>query len=226
MDNSLKNSMFQYYDERALEYDEIYLCGKGPASISNSSAYIEETNKLKTVIKKICFGKILDIPSGTAFWLPSYSDKCESVLLVDQSKAMLDESMKRAQQNGVGYCCETLNGDVFDIDLFTNKFNIILIGFFISHLTEQEEYTFISRMKSSLNNKGKILVLDSTWNQQRALTREKEGKQVRRLNNGTQFNIYKKYFDQTDIESFGSKHNLKIEVHHFGSTFCAFTGEL
>ena len=192
MDNSLKDSMFQYYDERASEYDEIYLYGKGSTAISKSSAYVEETNRLKTVVKNICFGKMLDIPSGTAFWLPSYSEKCDSILLVDQSKAMLDESKKRAQQNSMGDRSEILQGDVFDIDLSTKKFDIILIGFFISHLTEQEEYTFISTMRSSLSNRGKILILDSAWSQQRAATRAKEGKQVRRLNNGIQFDIYKK----------------------------------
>ena len=38
MDPDLKESMFRYYDERAAEYEEIYLLGKGPASISGSSA--------------------------------------------------------------------------------------------------------------------------------------------------------------------------------------------
>ena len=198
MDDFLKESMFQYYDERAQEYDEIYLYGKG------STAYIEETNNLKIVVNDICFGNILDIPSGTAFWLPSYADKCDSLLLIDQSRTMLEISKKRAQQNGIGDRYEILQADLFDFDFPFNKFDIILTGFFNSHLTEQEEYIFLSRIKDSLNSRGKILVLDSAWSQKRAENREKEGKQVRRLNNGTEFTINKKYFETSDIEEIGS----------------------
>ena len=226
MDNSLKESMFQYYDERASEYDEIYLYGKGTTSISDSKAYIEETDILKTVVNDICFGSLLDIPSGTAFWLPAYADKCDSIMLVDQSKEMLAISRNRAEQYGIGDRCEIAHGDIFDIDLPHNKCDTILTGFFISHLTEQEESVFIPRVKDSLNSRGKILILDSAWSQKRAATRKKEGKQVRRLNDGSQFNIYKKYFEISDIDAFGKKYNLKMEIHHFGLTFCAFSGRL
>ena len=42
--------MFQYYDKRASEYDEIYLHGKCSSAISNSKVYIEETEKLQEIV--------------------------------------------------------------------------------------------------------------------------------------------------------------------------------
>lgn len=226
MDDSLKESMFQYYDDRASEYDEIYLYGKGSTALNNSTAYIEETEKLKKIVSDICFGDLIDIPCGTAFWLPSYAEKCNSLLLVDQSLRMLEISRKRAHRNGIDDRCKIVQADILNSKWKFNKFDIVLIGFFLSHLTKQEENIFLSGIKNSLKKRGKLLILDSAWSHKRAETHQKEGRRIRRLNNGTEFEIYKKYFEPNDIKEIGKKHNLKMEIHHFGLTFCAFSGKL
>lgn len=216
--------MLVYYDERAPEYDEIYLAGKGPASISDPLVYQEETLKLKQVVNELCVGDILDIPCGTSFWLPSYGRHCTNVLLVDQSGRMLEESRRRAQQIGLEDRCQFLQTDISSFEWAGKKFDTILVGFFISHLRREEESVFLSQARDSLKQEGKLLILDSIWSQERAKTRKKEGEQVRRLNDGREFTIYKKYFTLSDIEALGEAFSLAIAIHHFGRTFCAFSG--
>ncbi|MBI4765323.1 MAG: class I SAM-dependent methyltransferase [Deltaproteobacteria bacterium] len=224
MDQTLKQSMMAYYSERAPEYDEIYTAGKGPTSINDPLTYKEETNRLKQIVNTLCAGDILDVPSGTAFWLPSYAHHCATVLLVDQSLKMLKESRERARQNGLEDRCSFLQTDIFNYDWAGHQFDTVLVGFFISHLTAEEESLFFSKVCDALKPSGKLLILDSTWSQERAKTRNKEGEQARKLNDGTEFTIYKKYFTLADIETLGKKFRLTFDVHYFGRTFCAFSG--
>ena len=226
MEKTLKESMFEYYDERAHEYDEIYTLGKGPASINNPQLYKEETQTLQCVVNEICRGDALDMPCGTAFWLPSYAEKCNTVVLVDQSEKMLEEAKMKAVQTGIDNRCTYRKGDILDDRWESNAYDTVLIGFFVSHLTDHQEEVFFAKLHKALSSKGRFLILDSVWSETRAKTRAKSGQQKRRLNDGTEFDIYKKYFDMMDINGINTKYGFKIDIHHFGKTFCAFSGRV
>jgi SAM-dependent methyltransferase len=199
MNKELKQSMLTYYDEWASEYDEIYTLGNRPLAVNTPLVYKEETNTLKQIINNICRGDLLDIPSGNAFWLPSYAQCCMTALLVEQSGNMFAESKQRAQQYDVADRCQFLQADIFEFDWPRQRCDVVLVGFFLSHLTGDEEAIFLSKVKDSLKPGGTDLVLDSARSRERAQTRPKEGEQLRKLNNGTEFLIYKKYFDMNDI---------------------------
>lgn len=216
--------MFKYYDERAQEYDEIYTLGKGPASINDPQLYKEEAQILQGVVKRICRGNILDIPCGTAFWLPSYAEECTAVTLFDQSEKMLEQAQKRSIEAGIDNRCTYHRGEILSENWEVRSFDSILIGFFISHLTDPQEETFFNKLSQALSPAGRFLILDSVWSETRAITRKKSGQQKRKLNDGTEFDIYKKYLERTDIKNLGAKYGCKVKVHHFGRTFCAFSG--
>lgn len=71
MSVNLKQSMLDYYRERAIEYDDVYQ-GKGPASISEPKAYISEVAILSDIVTRTLSGNIIDIACGTAFWRPMH----------------------------------------------------------------------------------------------------------------------------------------------------------
>src|SRR4030065_584313 len=102
MSTALKKSMNLYYDERANEYDEIYTLGAGPASITDPNVYKQDVIKVKESIKKQNFkGVVFDVPCGTAFWMPSYYQNAEKIVLMDQSANML----KKAKERSVALDC-------------------------------------------------------------------------------------------------------------------------
>ena len=225
MDNDLKQSMLTYYDERASEYDEIYTLGTGFTAVSDPEAYKAETLRLKQAAGDVCRGSMIDIPCGTAFWMPGYANNCTSVLLVDQSENMLRESELRARHYNILDRCQFIQGDIFSIKLPHQAFDAAIVGFFISHLTQEEEQVFITNFRKSIKPGGNILILDSAWSTQRAKNRPKAGAQIRKLNNGKEFPIYKKYFDRQDIVNMGTMYEMNMEIHHFGKVFCAFSGQ-
>jgi len=46
-------------------------------------------------------------------------------------------------------------------------------------------------------------------------------RQARRLNDGTEFDIYKRYISRTDIADWGAKHRLTSSIEYFGDALCA-----
>ena len=222
MKQPLKSSMFAYYTERAPEFDQIYL-GGGPASVSDPEPYRAEVEVLAAVVKRVCAGSLIDMGCGTAFWLPQYADTCNQIVLVDQSEEMLTRARQRASSAGVADKTAVLLGDVLVHEFADAKFDTALAAFLVSHFTAEQEVTFFRLVKSLLRPGGQLLLLDSVWNQERARTREKEGTQVRSLEDGRQFQIYKKYFDESGLSSMEELHGIDLTLEHFGKVFLAAT---
>jgi len=224
MKADVQQSMNDYYNERAPEYDEIYM-GKGPASISNPDAYKTETTILAQLVEQYCVGNHLDMPCGTGFWLPHYAQKCQHMTLVDQSENMLAECRKKASEARVLNKCQFICTDIWHDDFLHDQFDSILFGFFISHLPPEEEAKLFSMLRILLTNGGTFLILDSIWSAERAAHRNKEGVQERILNDGRRFDIYKKYFTAEDFGKMGQMYQCNITVLHTGQTFIAALGQ-
>ncbi len=226
VNSDIKASMFEYYNERAKEYEELYTLGKGPASIPDPEAYKREVNILAGIAGEFCYGSVIDIACGTGFWLPYYVRQCSQVTLIDQSAKMLSVCKEKVSSLEVQDKCNLVCDDFLAHQFNVANFDCALMGFFISHLSQKEEQEFFEKLKSILKPSGKFLIFDSTWNEERARTREKQGKHQRKLNNGRAFDIYKRYFEKDDIIRMGKQYRLTLSLGHVGRIFIAATGKL
>ena len=224
MDSDLQESMLKYYDEFAPEYDVSYTLARWPVPISDLNAYKSEVTALSTLVERTICGRLIDIACGTAFWLPHYASCCSHITLFDQSRRMLSESRKRAKSLRVENKASFVLGDFFVHEFKPPLFDCALIGFLLSHLTREQEHRFFVKLESLLRPGGKILIIDSAWSEERAKTREKEGRQERVLDDGRSFEIYKKYFDKDDISSMEEKHRLNLAIEHSERSFIAVSG--
>jgi demethylmenaquinone methyltransferase/2-methoxy-6-polyprenyl-1,4-benzoquinol methylase len=224
MKTVVQQSMYTYYDERASEFDEIYI-GKGPALISDPEAYKIETTILARLVERYCQGNHLDIACGTGFWLPHYAKKCHHITLVDQSEKMLEECRKKAVEAGVLDKCQFICAEILNYRFPNNHYDSVLFGFFLSHLTSEQEAKLFTMLRTLLMKNGTFLILDSIWNAERSTHRKKEGKQDRLLNDGRRFEIYKKYFTTTDFVMMAEAHDADVAILHEGRTFIAVQGK-
>lgn len=211
--------MMRYYDERAKEYDLIY-SGKGPASLKEDS-YLKDVKKISSIVKEYGTGRIIDIACGTGFWFPKYVKNCADFTFVDQSKKMLEECKKRVISLGYRDRAKFIKMNVLDIKLDT-KFDSAIIGFLLSHFTEEQERQFFSLLKDILLDNGTFLVLDSTWTDERKKVKSKEDVQERKLTDGRKFKIFKKYFDENDLYKMAGKNGYIILDIYFGEVLLAF----
>lgn len=218
MELKYEKEMMDYYDERAGEYDEIYI-GKGPASLKKDSYFkdVEEVSKLLTGFGK---GKIIDIGCGTGFWFPKYAKRYSDFTFLDQSKKMLEECKKRVESLGYLNKSKFVQGNVLNVKL--ERYDSALAGFLVSHFTKEQELIFFKHLSSILIKDGTFVIIDSAWNKEREKVRKKEEIQYRKLNDGRIFKVYKKYFKVEDIKKMSSRYKFVIKDIYFGEVFLAF----
>jgi ubiquinone/menaquinone biosynthesis C-methylase UbiE len=221
---NLRHIMLAYYNERASEYEEAYTLGTGTASITDPSVFTSEIVTLAAVVAEFGKGYLLDLACGTGYWLPYYAPNCERVTLFDQSEAMLRECDRKVQRLNIGDRCSLVRGDVFDYDFAPGAYDCALIGFLLSHVSEAQEAEVFGSLRRMLRPSGRFLILDSAWTELRAKFNRKEERQERQLNNGTRFEIYKRYLDRVDIAGWAEKYRLTTRIAYFGTALCAVSG--
>lgn len=216
--------MLRYYDERASEYEEAYVLGTGTASIPDPDVFRREAALLTGIIQRWARGRIVDLACGTAYWLPHYADRCSEITLIDQSPRMLDECRKKVAALDADDRTTIVQRNVFEHPFRPSTFDSALIGFLISHLTDAQEQMLFDRLKAMLVANGRFLILESAWSSERARFNRKIERQERRLNDGTRFEIYKRYIDRQDVVEWATKYGAAVTIEHFGTAFIAVSG--
>lgn len=105
---------------------------------------------------------ILDLGCGAG----NYSLKMLSKLpdlhctLIDLSKPMLDKALERVAKE-TSNSVEILQGDIRDLPLPKNHFDIILAGAVLHHLREESDWEFVfTKLYNALNNGGCLMISD------------------------------------------------------------------
>jgi hypothetical protein len=117
---------------------------------------------------------------------------------------MLTEARAKGLRLGISDRCAVVRGDFF------------------AHDFDGAVYDTVLRMM--LDSSGRFLVLDSAWSPERSKFNAKVERQPRRLNDGTAFEIYKRYCDRGDISRWMREYDVRLEIEHFGAAFYAVSG--
>jgi ubiquinone/menaquinone biosynthesis C-methylase UbiE len=223
MDDKIMREMMSYYDERADEYDGIYL-GKGHATIA-PDVYKKDVARVSKMVSRFGKGHLIDIACGTGFWLPDYARNCNQITFLDQSERMLSECKNRVERLGLTNISSFVQGDFLGANLETSKYDCALVGFLLSHLTLEQEKAFFEKLRKILKTNSQLMFIDSTWNRRRQQYREKEGIQERVLNDGRIFRIYKRYFEKSDVEEMFKRYDFEVKSYYVGDALIAAMAE-
>ena len=219
MNDQLYHEMLTYYNERAEEYDQVYE-GKEPAIQRYSHEYVDDVAEIYRMVAGFGYGHLIDIACGTGFWMSHYARNCERITCVDQSDGMLAECKRRIEALRLTDIFCFIQGNIFDVALEPATYDCAMVGFLLSHFTTEQEGAFFHKLKEILKPSAQAMIIDSYWSERRK-GRKKEGITERTLNDGRVFKIYKKYFDEADIETILERHQFAIESLHVGNVFIA-----
>ena len=222
MDDKIRQEMMLYYDERAEEYDEIYL-GKGHTTI-DPDVYKKDVAKVAKMVSNFGKGHLIDIACGAGFWLPNYARNCNQITFLEQSERMLSKCKDRVERLGLADIANFVQGDFFDVDL-ASKYDCALVGFLLSHLTFAQEEAFFRKLEEILRTDSQLMFIDSAWNESRQRYQEKEGLQERVLNDGRVFRIYKRYFEKSDIKTMFKRYRFRMKSYYIGEALIAAIAE-
>ena len=217
-------SLLAYYDARAPEYDDLYLEGTAPASISDPKAYRDEARAVGSAVAGLVGKDHLDVACGTGFWMQFYAPACSTITLIDQAPGMVEQSRERAAAMEISDRCNLVCADVLDHGFEEEAYDSALVGFLLSHLDDNGERVLLEKLARSLRPNGRLIIVDSIWNQERARVRQKQGMQTRRLGDGREFEIYKRYFTTRELLEIGSTHGFDLAAFHGGKVFLGVTG--
>lgn len=189
-----------YYDARAREYDEWYE-GRGRFAALDRPGWDEELRELERILGALPAGRTLDIACGTGFLTRHLHGELTGL---DQSATMLEIARARLPE------ATFVQGDALGLPFHDLSFDRVLTGHFYGHLGADDRETFLDEARRVAPE---LVIVDSAVR----TDREREETQERILNDGSAWEVYKRYFTGPELAAeLGGG-----EVLHDGSWFVA-----
>lgn len=174
--------MKAYYDTRAPEYDEWYL-GQGRFAGLYRPDWDIEVATLVAVLDALPPARTLDVACGTGFLTEHLPGP---VTGLDQSERMLEIARRRVPR------ASFVRGEALTLPFADGSFERLFTGHFYGHLLGDERQRFL---EEAARVAGELVVVDSAVRPDH----ERAEWQTRELNDGSRFEVYKRYFDGPDL---------------------------
>jgi len=174
--------MEEYYDRRALEYDDWYL-GTGLFAERDRSGWDEEVDELSHVVAALPAARTLDVACVTGFLTRHLQG---DVVGLDQSESMLEAARRRVP--GATF----LRGDALTLPVPSETFDRVFTAHFYGHLETADRERFLAEARRVAPE---LVVVDSS----REATGQDDAVQERVLNDGSHWQVYKRWFTPTGL---------------------------
>jgi ubiquinone/menaquinone biosynthesis C-methylase UbiE len=171
-----------YYDRRAPEYDDWYL-GTGLYADRERSGWESELGRLVELLEGLRPARTLDVACGTGFLTRHLNGE---IVGLDASASMLEIAHERVPDG------EFLVGDALDLPFPDRSFDRIVTGHFYGHLEEEDRARFMAEARRVA---AELVVIDSSLRHSPVV----EEIQARVLNDGTRWQVYKRYFSASGL---------------------------
>ena len=170
--------MKQYYDHRAPEYDDWYL-GVGRFAQRDRPGWEEDLNELQDDVAALASARTLDVACGTGFLTRHLRGE---IIALDQSERMLEVAAERVPD------AVFVSGDALALPFADGSFDRLFTGHFYGHLQDRDREAFLAEAHRVASE---LVIVDSA----RRPDHEPEEWQERVLNDGSRYEVYKRFFD-------------------------------
>jgi ubiquinone/menaquinone biosynthesis C-methylase UbiE len=167
-----------YYDRRAPEYDE-WWHGAGLFAERDRPGWEDEVESLCEAVATLEPARTLDVACGTGFLTRHLRGE---VVGLDQSESMLEETRRQAPRAAF------VRGDALALPFEDGAFERVFTGHFYGHLDDGQRPRFLAEARRVASE---LVVVDSALRDDV----EPEERQERVLNDGSRWEVYKRYFE-------------------------------
>jgi len=171
-----------YYDRRAREYDDWWL-GRGMYADRERPGWEGELRLLEGVIRDLPPTRTLDVACGTGFLTRHLRG---DVVGLDASESMLEIARGQAPQ------ARFEHGDALSLPFEDDAFDRVFASYFYCHLETDERERFLAEARRVAPE---LVVVASIRGDGDASERWED----RRLEDGSQWNVYKRVFEGPDL---------------------------
>jgi ubiquinone/menaquinone biosynthesis C-methylase UbiE len=167
----------EYYDTRAPEYDDWYL-GLGRFDGLDRPRWDDDVRELERTVSRLPPRRTLDVACGTGFLTRQLRGE---VTGLDQSARMLEIAQQRSPE------ATFVQSDALELPFPDGSFDRVFTGHFYGHLQGDERLQFLSEARRLARE---LVVVDAIARPDR----EAEEHQERILNDGSRWEVYKRFF--------------------------------
>jgi ubiquinone/menaquinone biosynthesis C-methylase UbiE len=171
-----------YYERRAREYDDWWL-GSGRFAERDRPGWDAEVDSLREALETLPPARTLDVACGTGILTRHLPGEITGL---DQSESMLDEARRQAPN------AKFSAGDALALPFPDASFERVFTGHFYGHLDEADRATFLAEARRLAPE---LVVVDSALRPDV----EPEEQQERILNDGSRWEVYKRYFTPEEL---------------------------
>jgi ubiquinone/menaquinone biosynthesis C-methylase UbiE len=171
-----------YYEARAREYDDWWL-GLGRFDGLDRPHWDDELHELERTLAALPPARTLDVACGTGFLTQHLPG---AITGLDQSPAMLEIASARVPDAGF------VQSDALRLPFVDGAFERVFTSHFYGHLEEVERIRFL---KEARRVAPELVVVDSAVRPDR----ERVGMQERILNDGSRWEVFKRYFEPHEL---------------------------
>jgi len=199
----MNTNLFDYYDQRAAHYEDIYRIPERQAELSQLAAQLQQLTENKNVLEVAC---------GTGYWIERYVDSASHVLATDASGVMLELAQAKPLLKGR---VDFQRADAFDLP--KGDFNVCVAGFWWSHVKRQEQSAFLDGVQAACGS-GTLLVMFDNCNVDGDSTpiarTDLDGNtyQIRRLPDGSRHEVIKNYPTDSTLRKKLTQHARDIRI--------------
>jgi len=195
------DSMVDYYEARAGEYDDWYLRrGRYERGPIHDAAWNAELDGAGTWLDGLpIHGEIVELAAGTGWWSPLLASKGE-LSIYDAAPAPLDKARERLLAHG-------LRAHIHLRDAWAEpdrQVDALFCGFWLSHVERARTAEFLALARRWLKPGGVFAFIDSLPDPQSGAADHPtpaDDSSVRRLDDGREFTIVKVYREPAELEA-------------------------
>ena len=169
--------MKAYYEARANEYDDWWL-GAGRFAERDRPGWEDELAALRRTLESLPPARTLDVACGTGFLTRHLPGEITGL---DQSPSMLEVAAAQAPD------AELVLGDGLSLPFADSSFSRVFTSHFYGHLDEKERTAFLAEARRVARE---LVIADASL----AHSPVAEEYQERILNDGSRWEVYKRFF--------------------------------
>ena len=210
-----------YYGARAPEYDRWWRrAGRYDRGAVENSQWFREISEIDGALKAFQpGGEVLELACGTGLWTEKLLPYATHVTAVDGSPEVLALNAGRVGSTRVKHV---------QADLFTwrpdRMFDVVFFGFWLSHVPPAFFGTFWALVEHCLKPGGRFFFVDSRRTPlstavDHVLPARDETIMTRRLDDSREFQIYKVFFEPTELKTRLADLGWQCELRETGQFF-------
>ena len=208
----------RYYNQRSGEYDQWWFRrGRYDLGARLNRVWFDEVSQLERAVDEAPLsGQVLELAGGTGIWTGRLAARADRLTVCDGSAEMI--ALNRARLEAAG-----LAGRVTyrQVDLFAwtppRTYDAVFCGFWLSHVPSDRLDRFLEQVASALKEGGTLAIVDNTraadaTAPDRQSTPEGVEITTRRLNDGREFQIVKRFYEREELHQLLTRHGFDAHV--------------